>query len=412
MNINIVEAVKEIAKQRNIDRDIVSKILEDLFLNMIRKKYGTDENFDLFVNIDKGEVEIYQLKTIVEQVEDPVKEISLEDAKKLEPDLELGDEFVEIINPMKFGRRLINSAKQSLNQKIRQAEKEVLYDEFKDRIGEIIIGDIRQINRQEVLVYIDNMEVSLKKSEQIPNERYYRGDTIRAVIKEVSKTNRGPEVIISRTDPQFLLRLFEIEVPEIYDGIIEVKAIARYPGERAKIAVFSNDQRIDAVGACVGLKGVRIQAIVRELNNEKIDVINWNNEPQIFISRALSPAKPVLVEVNEDDDTATAVIPDEQISLSIGKGGRNRQLASQLTGYEITTVKESEYAEGGEKEEKLFLSDVSELSKTIIDKLSAAGYETADEVLDAGKEQLLEVRGFGEKTIDKIIETLNSYYEE
>lgn len=412
MNINIVEAVKEIAKQRNIDRDIVSKILEDLFLNMIRKKYGTDENFDLFVNIDKGEVEIYQLKTIVETVEDSVKEISLEDAKKLEPDLELGDEFVEIINPIKFGRRLINSAKQSLNQKIRQAEKEVLYDEFKDRIGEIIIGDIRQINRQEVLVYIDNMEVSLKKSEQIPNERYYRGDTIRAVIKEVSKTNRGPEVVISRTDPQFLLRLFEIEVPEIYDGIIEVKAIARYPGERAKIAVFSNDQRIDAVGACVGLKGVRIQAIVRELNNEKIDVINWNNEPQIFISRALSPAKPILVDVNEEEETATAVIPDDQISLSIGKGGRNRQLASQLTGYEITTVKESEYAEGEDKEEKLYLTDVAELSKNIIEKLAAAGYETADEVLDAGKEQLLEVKGFGGKTIDKIIEILNSYYEE
>jgi len=412
MNINIVEAVKEIAKQRNIDRSIVSDILEDLFLNMIRKKYGTDENFDLFVNIDKGEVEIYQLKTIVDTVNDPVKEILLEDAKKLEPDLELGDEFVEIIDPMKFGRRLINSAKQSLNQKIRQAEKEILYDEFKDRIGEIIIGDIRQINRQEVLVYIDNMEVSLKKSEQIPNERYYRGDTIRAVIKDVTKTNRGPEVIISRTDPQFLLRLFEIEVPEIYDGIIEVKAISRYPGERAKIAVFSNDQRIDAVGACVGLKGVRIQAIVRELNNEKIDVINWNSEPQIFISRALSPAKPVFVEVHEDDKTATAVIPDDQISLAIGKGGRNRQLASQLTGFEITTIKESEFAEGEEKEEKLYLSDVTELSKTIIKKLNAAGYETADEVLDAGKEQLLEVRGFGEKTINKLLDTLNSYYEE
>ncbi len=412
MNINIVEAVKEIAKQRNIDRSIVSDILEDLFLNMIRKKYGTDENFDLFVNIDKGEVEIYQLKTIVDTVKDPVNEISLEDAKKLEPDLELGDEFVEIIDPMKFGRRLINSAKQSLNQKIRQAEKEMLYDEFKDRIGEIIIGDIRQVNRQEVLVYIDNMEVSLKKSEQIPNERYYRGDTIRAVIKDVTKTNRGPEVIISRTDPQFLLRLFEIEVPEIYDGIIEVKAISRYPGERAKIAVFSNDQRIDAVGACVGLKGVRIQAIVRELNNEKIDVINWNNEPQIFISRALSPAKPVFVEVHDDDKTATAVIPDDQISLAIGKGGRNRQLASQLTGFEITTIKESEFAEGEEKEEKLYLSDVSELSKTIIKKLNAAGYETADEVLDAGKEQLLEVRGFGEKTINKLFDTLNSYYEE
>ncbi|MCJ7813632.1 transcription termination factor NusA, partial [bacterium] len=368
--------------------------------------------FNIFVNIDKGEVEIYQVKNIVKDVVNPVLEISLEKAKEVEPDLELGDEFVEIINPADFGRRLITSAKQSLNQKIREAEKEVLFEEFKDRIGEIIVGDVRQINRNEILISVEHMEVSLSRSEQIYNERCHRGDTIRAVIKEVKQTSRGPEVVVSRTDPQFLVRLFEIEVPEIYDGIIEIKVVARFPGDRAKVAVVSNDKRIDAVGACVGLKGVRIQAIVKELNNEKIDVINWSSEPEIFISRALSPAKPLRVIMQEEDKKATAIIPDDQISLAIGKGGQNRQLASLLAGYEITTVKESDWELTERKEEKLLLTEVPELTKSNLEKLLAAGYESADDVLDAGKETFLELKGFGEKTVDKIFNILNSYYEE
>jgi N utilization substance protein A len=379
---------------------------------MIKRKYGTSDNFDIFVNMEKGEVEIYQIKTIVEEVTDPVIEISLEQAQATEPDLELGDEFVEIIDPASFGRRLITSAKQGLNQKIREAEKEILFAEFKDRIGEIVIGDVRQINRDEVLISVDHMEVSLKRAEQIYNERWHRGDTVRAVIKEVSQTNRGPEVIVSRTAPQFLIRLFEIEVPEIYDGIIEIKRVARFPGDRAKVAVFSNDKRIDAVGACVGLKGVRIQAIVKELNNEKIDVINWSSEPEIFINRSLSPAKPVRIILDDENKKADAIIPDDQISLAIGRGGQNRQLASMLTGYEITTVKESEWELGEQKEEKLLLTDVPELTKSIREKLVAAGYESADDVLDAGREELLGLKGFGEKTIDKILGILNSYYEE
>ena len=298
MNVNIVEAITQIAKERNVDRSALSEILETIFLTLIKRKYGTTDNFDVFVNIDNGAVEIYQMKTIVEEVTDPVTEISLEKALEVEPDLELGDEYIEIVDPISFGRRLITTAKQTLNQKIREAEKEVLFDEFKDRLGEIIVGDVRQINRDEVLISVENMEVSLPRREQIYNERYHRGDTIRAVIKDVSKTNRGPEVIVSRTDPQFLVRLFEIEVPEIYDGIIEIKKVSRFPGDRAKVAVFSNDKRIDAVGACVGLKGVRIQAIVKELNNEKIDVINWSSEPEIYISRALSPAKPVHITLD------------------------------------------------------------------------------------------------------------------
>ena len=412
MNINIVEAVSQIAKERNISRDVLSDILENIFLSMIKRKYGTSDNFDIFVNMEKGEVEIYQIKTIVEEVTDPVTEISLEQAQATEPDLELDDEFVEIIDPASFGRRLITSAKQGLNQKIREAEKEILFDEFKDRIGEIVIGDVRQINRDEVLISVDHMEVSLKRTEQIYNERWHRGDTVRAVIKEVTQTNRGPEVIVSRTASQFLIRLFEIEVPEIYDGIIEIKRVARFPGDRAKVAVFSNDKRIDAVGACVGLKGVRIQAIVKELNNEKIDVINWSSEPEIFINRSLSPAKPMRIVLDDENKKANAIIPDDQISLAIGRGGQNRQLASMLTGYEITTVKESEWEMGEQKEEKLLLTEVPERSKSILEKLTAAGYESADDVLDAGREELLGLKGFGEKTIDKILGILNSYYEE
>ncbi|HHS13768.1 MAG TPA: transcription termination factor NusA [bacterium] len=412
MNINIVEAVTQIAKERNIQREVLGEILENLFLSMIKRKYGTSDNFDIFVNMDKGEVEIYQVKSIVKEVTDPVTEISLENAQRVEPDLELGDEFVEIIDPSSFGRRLITSAKQGLNQKIREAEKEVIFAEFSDRVGEIIVGDVRQINREEILVSVDRMEVSLPKSEQIYNERFHRGDSIRAIIKAVTQSSRGPEVIVSRADPQFLVRLFEIEVPEIYDGIIELKRVARFPGDRAKVGVYSNDKRIDAVGACVGLKGVRIQAIVKELNNEKIDVINWSSEPQIFIQRALSPAKPLKVLIDEENKSATAVISDDQISLAIGKGGQNRQLASILTGYEITTVKESEWLLEQQKEESLMLTDIPELSKNVLDKLVSAGFESAEEVLDAGRKTIMELKGFGDKTVEKIWEILGSYYEE
>ncbi|NQT27951.1 transcription termination factor NusA [candidate division KSB1 bacterium] len=411
MNIDIVEAVSQIAKERNINREVLSEIIENIFLSIIKRKYGTIDNFDVFVNMDKGEVEIYQAKTIVEVVEDPITEIGLEQAIALEPDLELGDEYMEIVDPASFGRRLITSAKQGLTQKIREAEKEVLFEEFKDRIGEIIVGDVRQINREEIIVSVENMEVVLKRSDQIYNERFRRGDTLRAVIKLVAQTNRGPEVAISRTDPEFLIRLFEIEVPEIYDGIIEIKSVARSPGDRAKVAVYSNDKRIDAVGACVGLKGVRIQAIVKELNNEKIDVINWSSESEIFIMRSLSPAKPNRIIMNTENKTAVAIIDDDQISLAIGKGGQNRQLASKLTGYEIQTVKESEWEKDSLKEEKLHLMDIPELSSLIKEKLTDAGFDTADEVLDVGEATILEMKGLGKKTVEKIFEVLNSYYE-
>lgn len=407
MKSEIAEAFTQIVKEKNIDKEILTRIIENIILSMIKKKYGTTENFDIFVHLDKGEIEIYQNKTIVEHVEDENLEINLETALKVEPDLEIGDEFVEIVNPASFGRRLIISAKQNLNQKIRDLEKESIFDEYKNRIGEIIMGDIRQINRDEICLNVDRAEVILPKREQIQNERYRRGENIRTVIKEVVRTNRGPEIVVSRADPIFLLRLFELEVPEIYDGIIEVKAIAREPGERTKIAVYSNDKRIDAVGACVGMKGIRIQSIVKELNNEKIDIINWNAEPEIFIARALSPSKSSKVIVDAEDRKALVVLPNDQISLAIGRGGQNRRLASKLTKYEIETVKESDYMkmqqEKEEEKKEPEIYEIKGLSEAIVKKLLNAGLESTSDIIKSGKKGLIEIPGIGEKTAQKIL---------
>ncbi len=409
MNQEIIEAFKDIAKEKNIDREYLVEIIENVFYLMIKKKFGTTDNFDVIANMEKGEIEIYRSKQIVEKVEDSNTEISIEDAQKVEPDLELGEMFVEIINPESFGRRTIIAAKQNLTQKIREAEKEIIFEEFKNRVGEIIIGDVNQINRDEIFVLVEKTEILLPKKEQIYNERYRRGDSVRAIIKEVVRTSRGPEVVVSRADPKFLVKQFEIEVPEIYDGIIELKAVAREAGDRAKVAVISNDKRIDPVGACVGMKGIRIQSIVKELNNEKIDIINWSVDPEVFISQALSPSKPVSIDVNVEEKTAAAVIPDDQISLAIGKGGQNIRLASILTGYKIETIKQSDLTK--KEEEKIDVTMIDELSNTVQEKLIEHGFDTADKVLDAGKEALLTIPGIGNKKADKIIELLGSFYE-
>jgi len=408
MKSDIVSAFSLLVKEKNIEKDVLAKIIEDVFLAMLKKKYGTTDNFDIYVNMEKGEIEIYQSKTIVENVEDEVREIELAVAQKTEPDLELGDEFLEIIDPSSFGRRLIVSAKQNLNQRIKEVEKELIFDEFKNRIGEVISGDIRQINRDEIYLNAERTEVVLPRIEQIPSERYRRGENIRAVIKDVRWSSRGPEIIVSRAAPEFLTRLFEIEVPEIYDGIIEIKGIAREPGERTKIAVYSNDSRIDAVGACVGMKGMRIQAIVKELNNEKIDIINWSTEPEIFLTRALSPAKPKRIVIDEDDRKVLAVLDDEQISLAIGKGGQNRRLASRLTGYDIQTVKEDEYKKIMDAETGLDLplGESDKLSPKIINTLEMGGFETIRDVLEADIDDLTALPGIGEKTANKIKDAL------
>ena len=410
MKQDIIEAFKDIAREKNIERDLLGEIMENIFTMMIKKKYGTADNFDVIVNIDKGEIEIYQERKIVKEVIDPITEISLKDAQKFEPDLELGDEYVEIVDPTSFGRRLIISAKQNLSQRIKEAEKEVIFEDFKNRVGEIIIGDITQINKEEIIISLDRTEVTLPKGEQVPSERYRRGESIRAIIKEVMRTARGPEIIISRRDPRFLRHLFDIEVPEIYDGIIEIRGIQREAGERTKIAVESNDKRIDPVGACVGMKGVRIQAIVRELNNEKIDIINYSKDPKLYITRALSPCKPKNVSVDEEEKTARVVVEDEQIALAYGKGGQNLRLAVGLTGYAIEIVKESEVYQ--KPEEFIDIAMIDGLSDIIKRKLISNGFETAEDILDAGAKKIKTIPGIGEKTAEKIIAIVNSLYEE
>lgn len=423
MRSDIVEAVNQIAKEKRIDKDELRDILEEIFLTLIKKKYGETDQFDVIVNIDRGDVEIYAEKEVVETVEDPVRQISLKDARKLDPDIELGEEIVEVVNPEQFGRRLINIAKQSLLQRIREYEKRKIYNEYSSRVGEIIIGDVHQVTRSGYFLVVDRTEMFLPKSEAIPREELRRGDSVRALIKKVvepdssaeeEETDRprrkrqrtGPEIIVSRADDKFMIRLFEIEVPEIFDGIVEIKKIARKPGERSKIAVESMDKRIDPVGACVGMRGVRIQSVVRELNGEKIDVVAFANEPEIFIMRSLTPAKPIRVILNHDDKLAVAIIPDKDMGLAMGRNESNRELAQRLTGWNIELIKESEYYQKSE-EEAMDIEELPGLTPSIIEKLRAANVNNVEELKNLGLQGLMEVPGIGQKTAQKILQLLN-----
>jgi len=411
MKSEIAEAFTQIAKEKSIDKAQLSEILQSVVMNMIKKKYGNSDNFDIFINMEKGEIEIHQNKVVAETVIDPNTQIDLDSARKIEPDLDIGDEFMEIITPESFGRRLIITAKQNLNQRIKDEEKRLLLEEYQNRVGEIILGDIRQINRNEIYLNVDRTEVVMPKKEQIENEKYRRGDHVRGIIKEVVKTNRGPEIIVSRSDPNFLIRLFELEVPEIYDGIIEIKAVTRQPGERAKIAVYSNDKRIDAVGACVGMKGIRIQSVSRELNNEKIDVIPWSSEPEVFITRSLSPAKPVRVLVDEPNKRAIAVLPDDQVSLGIGRGGQNRRLSGRLTGYEVEIVKESDYRRMVDEQRlrDVPIAELEGLTESMLEKLKGGNINTIKDLHALGKDGIMGIKGIGEKTAEKILTLLEEH---
>ena len=409
INKEIIEAFTQIAKEKNVDRSQLGDIIESIFSNLMVKKYGEDAEFDVIVNMDKGELEIYHEKIVVEEVEDPAAEISLEDAQEIEPDMEVGDLFVDVLDPGSFGRRLIANAKQNLFQQIRDIEKMQVYNDYKDRIGEIIMGDIHQVRRDAAFVNIEKTELKMPRSEQIRTENYRRGQTVKALIKDVRIAPKGPEIIISRGDPQFLKRLFELEVPEIYDDIVEIVQISREPGDRAKVIVASHDRRVDAVGACVGMNGSRIQAIVRELNNEKIDVIEDSPEIEILLTRALSPAKPLLLEIDEENRHVTAIFDDDDIAIAIGRNGQNIRLASKVTGYEIDAVKYSEYESMGKQ--VVYLDEIEGLHQGHVRNLMEAGIETVSEFLSAEEEDLVSIKGMGEKSLENFQDELAKFVD-
>jgi len=342
MRGEIIDAFAQMAKQKNIDRDILESVIKDSFRKMMEKKYGLEANFEIIVNMEKGNIEIFHYKTVVEEVNDPNTEIDVETAKeKSGEDFSPGDDFVEELPIEDFGRRLVLNLKQNLNQKIREIEKEVTFNYYKELVGEIVVGEVYQIKSNSMLLIHNGNEVIFPKSEQIQNERFRKGETVRAIVKSVEKKSSGPPtIIVSRTDNEFLQKLFELEIPEIYDNIIEIRSIAREPGERAKISVFSNDDRIDAVGACVGMKGSRIHSIVRELNNENIDVINYTDDNALYIARSLAPAKIEEIILDSANKTARIKADEDQISLIIGKSGQNIKLASKLTGFQLDVIRE------------------------------------------------------------------------
>ncbi len=413
MNVDIVESFAQMVREKGIDKDVLGGILEEVFGLLIKKKYGEEAKFDVVVNMDRGDIELYLERQIVDKVEDPNTQISLEEVNKKgnADELDIGDDFVEKLELISLGRRLITLAKQSLNQKIREIEKDVIYNEYKELLGEIVVGDIYQIRKNDILVNHNKNELILPRNEQIPYERYKKGETVRAIVKEVKKGTSGPVIIVSRSDNMFLRRLFEIEIPEIYDNIIEIKSIAREPGERAKVAVESQDSRIDAVGACVGMKGVRIHAIVRELNNENIDVINYSEDPYTFIQKALAPAKLKKIEIHEDLKKAIVNADSDQVSLLVGRNGVNIRLAMKLTGYEIEVIREEKPFE--EYEEDIELIDLKEeLGEEVYELLINHRYDTAIEVLTAGPEKLKEIEALSEEKINEILEIIKSQFEE
>jgi N utilization substance protein A len=413
MNSEIVESFAQMVREKGLDKDVLAGIIEEIFGLLVRKKYGPDASYDIVVNMEKGDIEIFLEREIVEEVEDPNTQISIEEvnARGNDEDLEVGDDYVEKIELASFGRRLINLARQSLNQRIKEVEKEIVYNEYMERLGDIVVGDIYQVRKNDVLINHNKNELILPRSEQIPRERYRKGDTIRAIVKEVKKEGNRPVIIVSRADNNFLKKLFEIEIPEVYDGVIEIKAIAREPGERAKVAVESQDPRIDAVGACVGMKGVRIHAIVRELNNENIDVINYSDDPAVFIQRALAPAKLKQLEIDEENKICTVTADSDQVSLIVGRNGVNIRLAMKLTGYDIEVIREAKPFE--EYEDDIELVELKEeLTPEIVSLLINNRYDTAVEVLTAGVEELKKIDGLTEEQAETIIEILKSQFEE
>ncbi len=409
----LIQSFAEFAKQKNIDRPTMIRILEDVFRNMIKKKFGSDEKFDIIVNSDKGDLEIYRFREIVDDDSEDIwdfDKISLSEAHKIEPDFEVGEEVSEQIFIDDFGRRAVTTARQTLIQKVKDLEKDILFQKYKDIVGEIISGEVYQVLSREVLLTdAEGNEVSIPRNEQIPKDRYRKGENVRAIVHKVEMVNGNPKIILSRTSPVFLERLFEQEVPEVYDGLITIKKVVREPGERAKVAVESYDDRIDPVGACVGMKGSRIHAIVRELQNENIDVINYTENLELYIQRALSPAKIGSIKIDKDNGRVSVYLKPDQVSLAIGKGGLNIKLASRLVGYEIDVFRE--LAEG-QTEEDVDLSEFSdEIEGWVIDELNRIGLDTAKSVLALSKDELVRRTDLEEETIEGVIGILKKEFE-
>ena len=410
--VSMVDTFKEFKDTKNIDRTTLMSVLEESFRNVIAKIFGSDENFDVIVNPDKGDFEIYRNRIVVAdgEVKDENKEISLTDALKIEPDYEVGEEVSEKVDFSKFGRRAILNLRQTLASKILELEHDSLYNKYKDRVGQVISAEVYQVWKREVLLVDDeNNELILPKSEQIPHDVYRKGETVRAVIKEVNNDNNNPKIILSRTSNMFLERLLEAEVPEIADGLIMIRRIARMPGERAKIAVESYDDRIDPVGACVGVKGSRVHGIVRELCNENIDVVNYTANIKLFIQRALSPAKISSINVDEENKKAEVYLRPEEVSLAIGRGGMNIKLASMLTEYTIDVFRELDESE---VDEDIYLDEFSdEIDQWIIDAIKGIGLDTAKAVLNAPRDMLVEKADLEEETVDIVLKVLRAEFE-
>lgn len=406
----MIDTFSEFKELKSIDRPTMVRVLEDSFRSVLAKRFGTDENFDVIINIEKGDFEIWRNREVVEdgEVTDPNLQISISDAKKIDPDFEVGEEVTDEVKFLDFGRRAILSLRQNLAARILELEKDNIYNKYKERIGEVVTGEVYQVWKREILILDDEgNELLLPKNEQIPSDFFRKGDTVKAVVVKVEIRNNNPMIILSRTSPVFLERLFEQEVPEIFDGLITIKKIVRVPGERAKVAVESYDDRIDPVGACVGMKGSRIHGIVRELRNENIDVINYTANNQLFIQRALNPAKISSIKLYESDKRAQVYLRPEEVSLAIGKGGLNIRLASQLTGYEIDVYRETE----GDDEDVTLDEFADEIESWILDELKAIGCDTAKSVLDLSVEDLVKRTDLEEETVKEVLNVLRSEFD-
>ncbi len=410
-NLNLFDTFSEFKELKNIDRVTMMSVLEDVFRSLLQKNYGSDENFDIIINIDKGDFEIWRNREVVEdgEVEDPNLQISLSQAKLIDADYEVGEDVTDEVKMQDFGRRSILSLRQNLASRILELEKSSVYLKYKDRIGDIVTGEVYQIWKREILILDDEgNELILPKAEQIPSDYFRKGDSIRAVVLAVEMRNANPLIVLSRTSPLFLERLFELEVPEIFDGLITIKKIVRVPGERAKVAVESYDERIDPVGACVGMKGSRIHGIVRELRNENIDVINFTSNVNLFISRALSPAKITSIKINDEEKKAEVYLQPKEVSLAIGKGGLNIKLASQLTGFEIDVYREMDE----DDDEDVNLEEFAdEIESWVLDELKAIGCDTAKSVLNLSVADLVKRTDLEEETILEVINVLKEEFE-